>query len=395
MANDLTNIMAQILARAMLILRARNSMPQLVNSDFSTDAAKKGQTIDIPTYETDASVTDVTPSPTEDAFVTSTPGLVQITMSEWKKVNFNLTDKELVEIEANAVFVPQELQRAIEALARYVNQQIFANYKGIYGFYGTPGSTPFSDDTTLAATQSRMLLNIQKCPDDGRRFGVLDPIAEASALELSAFQQADKAGTNLTILQGLIGQKFGTNWVWDHDVPYHTAGTLVNATVTGANTAPTAGTRTDSVSISTGAGGSASFNEGDIIEIAGHNYTYVVTAGPGIGGVAALGESSSGTITIAPGLRSDTVGGEDITIKASHRVNLHMHREAIGLAWRPLLQNTVDFTGGNQMMTMQDPQTGLVLRLEVKRANKAVIWEIDCLFGSKLVRPQFAVRIAG
>jgi len=395
MANSLANIQAQILARALMILRAKNSMPQMVNADFSTDAAKKGSTIDIPLYETDATVSDVTPSPTESAFVDDTPGLVQITMANWKKVAFHLTDKELVEVESNTSFIPQELQRNVEALARYVNQHLMSQYKGIYGFVGTPGTTPFTGGTgTTAATGARMMLNIQKCPDDGRRYGMLDPVAEAAALELAAFQNADKSGTTEVIAQGQIGRKFGSNWYWDHDVPYHTAGSAVNAVVTGVNAADV-GERTSTISISTGAGGSLNLNEGDVLEIAGHQYAYAVSAGPGIGTVAALGASTAGNVTIAPGLRAATLGGEDITIKASHRVNLMFHRMAIGLAWRPLVSNTIQFAGGNDIMTMQDPLTGLVLRLEMKRVNKAVVWEIDALWGASLVLPQYAVRIAG
>ena len=395
MANSLANIQLQILARALMILRAKNSMPQMVNSDFSVEASKKGATIDIPLYEKEATVSDVTPSPTESAFVDDTPGLVQITMDNWKKVAFHLTDKELVEIESSTAFIPQELQRSVEGLARYVNQHLMSMYKGIYGFVGTPGVTPFSGVSgTTPATQSRMLMNVQMCPDDGRRFGMLDPVAEAAALELTAFQSAEKAGGTDVIVQGQIGRKFGCNWYWDHDVPYHTAGSATNAVVTGANAAAL-GERTSTISISTGAGGSLNLNEGDVITIAGHQYTYAVSAGPGIGTTAALGAGAAGNVTIAPGLRTATVGGEDIAVKGSHRVNLMFHRAAIGLAWRPLVQNTIQFSGGNDIMTMQDPLTGLVLRLEMKRVNKAVVWEIDALWGAKLVRPQYAVRIAG
>jgi hypothetical protein len=48
MANDLTTIMHQILARALVVLRERCSMPRLVNSDFNTEAKELGDTIDVP-----------------------------------------------------------------------------------------------------------------------------------------------------------------------------------------------------------------------------------------------------------------------------------------------------------------------------------------------------------
>ena len=42
-----------------------------------------------------------------------------------------------------------------------------------------------------------------------------------------------------------------------------------------------------------------------------------------------------------------------------------------------------------------DPQTGITLRLEVSRQYKQVVWEFDLLWGSKLIRPELATRIAG
>lgn len=392
--NTLTNVLAKILARALMILRQKSSLPRLINSNFSNEAAQKGSTVNIPTYESDATVNDVTPSNTEPALVGDTPGLVQITMDQWKSVRFHLTDKEIVEVQTNVQFIPQQLERAIEALAKTVNQYLFSFYTGIYGFVGTPGETPFSGDQgTDPATMSRMLLNIQKAPDNGMRVGVLDPIGEASALSLPAFQGADKSGNENVITEGMIGRKFGSTWIWDHDVPYHVAGTWTQCQVTQANAVGSG--RTQTISVTTGAGGALDLNIGDIIEIAGHQYTYTVTAGPGDGTTAAIGASTAGNITIAPILRAATVGGEEITVKSSHRVNIHMHKEAIGLAWRPLLAATRQFAIDTQMMSMADPLTGLVLRLEVKRVHKAVVWELDALYGAQLVRPQYAVRIAG
>lgn len=46
-------------------------------------------------------------------------------------------------------------------------------------------------------------------------------------------------------------------------------------------------------------------------------------------------------------------------------------------------------------MSMQDPQTGIVLRLEVSRQHKQIVWEFDILYGARLVRPELAVRILG
>ena len=44
---------------------------------------------------------------------------------------------------------------------------------------------------------------------------------------------------------------------------------------------------------------------------------------------------------------------------------------------------------------MRDPVTGLVVRLEIVRQNKQTMWEFDMLYGMKLVRPEYAARLAG
>ena len=84
-----------------------------------------------------------------------------------------------------------------------------------------------------------------------------------------------------------------------------------------------------------------------------------------------------------------------VTFKASHVVNLAFHRDAFAFANRPLVQSTQDMQLGSRIMSMQDPKTGITLRLEVSRQYKQVVWEFDLLWGSQLVRAPLATRIAG
>ena len=129
---------------------------------------------------------------------------------------------------------------------------------------------------------------------------------------------------------------------------------------------------------------------GDIITIAGDDQTYVLTA-------AATQASAATDVTLAfePALKVALTGSEAITVKATHVVNLAFHRDAFALAMRPLMASVADYQLGSRFISMQDPVTGLVLRLEVSRQHKQTRWAFDVLWGTQLVRPALACRLAG
>lgn len=392
MANSLANIMPKILARGLLALREQAMMPRLVNGDYSNEAAERGDTIDVP-ISSAMTVIDVVPSNTPPVGADSAPAKVQVVLSNWKQNNpFFLTDKELVEIDRNEHFVPMQVSEAVRALANSVNASIFGEYKGVYGVVGTAGTTPFGSGVgVLSATNARKVLNQQICPRDNRR-AVLDYNAEAAALALAEFSNADKVGTNEVIIEGEIGRKFGIDWYSDDVVPFHTTTNLTAgaATANGANAVgagSTDGGRTGTVSIAK-ATNTSPLVQGDIILFAGDPQTYVVLTGVTL----AVGNT---TVAISPALKVAKTGGEVVTLTASHRVNLVFHRDAFAFATRPLVANTEEFSLGNQILSLQDPITGLVMRLEVSRQYKRVAWEFDILWGVKLVRPEFACRLLG
>lgn len=382
MANTITEIMPKILARGLLALREQAVMPRFVNGSYSAEAAEKGDTIDVP-LSSALVATEVVPAAVPPTAVDSPLTKVQITLDKWFQARFHLTDKEMVEIERNRHFMPLQTVEAVRALSNKVNADIHAEYLGVYGFTGTPATTPFA--TTGDAILARKILNQQRAPRTDRR-GVVDFDAEAEALALAAFADAEKTGETGVKIEGEIGRKFGIDWATDDNVVTHTAGTLVaNVTVTGANAI---GTKT--VNLTTDGTGTFNMLVGDIINIAGDSGTYVITALTG-----AIGISSASDVEIEPGLRIATVGSEAVTLEASHVVNLVFHRDAFAFANRPLAGSTVDTALGSQILSMTDPQTGISLRLEVSRQHKQVAWDFDILYGTKLVRPALATRIAG
>jgi hypothetical protein len=383
MANTLSAIMPKLLARGLMVLREQCIMPRLVNGDYSTEAREKGDTIDIP-LPTAVAVSNVTPSSTPATYDDTVPEKIQVTLDNWKKAGFHLSDKDMVEVDMNAHFIPMQMSEAVRALANTINDDIFAEYLGVYGYVGTAGTTPFAT-TVNAATDARKVLNQQLCPRDSRR-AVLDYEGEANMLALGQFSDFDKVGTDQIKLEGEIGRKFGFDWFTDDVVPLHTCGTLSSSGVVVVQATASVGVS----SITVQASATGTILQGDIFTLAGHTQTYVVMNNPG-----SITAGANKVLDIKPRIKTETAAAAVVTFKRSHRVNLAFHRDAFAFATRPLMEATSGFDLGNRMLSMQDPVSGLVMRLEVSRQHKRTIWELDVLWGAKLVRPELAVRIAG
>ncbi|MCG8492274.1 MAG: hypothetical protein MI743_11710 [Sneathiellales bacterium] len=376
MSNDVSAVMPKILARGLMSLREQAIMPRLVNGNFSALAAEKGDTIDVP-IPADLEAENVTPGSVQPAPSSVTVEKIQIELNNWKKANFHLTDKEMMEVAGRDDFLPMQASSAIRALANAVNRSIHAEYKGIYGTVGTPGTTPFETDSK-DATNARKLLLKQRAPKENR-FGVLNFDAEANALDLAAFADADKAGSNLTKLEGEIGRKYGINWYSDDHVYRHeTAAAGTPRVVIGG----TSGTTLVADGFSTKPA------VGDVFTIGSSSQQYVVKNATDLSG-------TESTLIIYPALEAGIADDDDLTFLASHEVNLVFNRDAFAFANRPLAQSSAENGLGNQIMSMTDPETGLSLRLEISRQYKQIVWEFDILWGVKLVRPELAVRLAG
>lgn len=381
MANSLSNIVDKILAQGLSTLRESAVMARLTHTMTGDEAAQKGTTVDIPTPRAQT-VSDVTAAPTHSSAASNTPGLVQVTMSNWKKTNFYLTDKEMVEIDRNRHFMPMQTSEAARALANNLDSAILANYTGIYGFVGTAGTTPFS--TVATAPNARKVLNEQLAPLNPRRI-VVDPTAEAQALQLAAFADLSQTGDADVKIEGLLGRKVGFDWYMSQNIPTHTAGTATTSVLVASTTA--AGSST--LGIKTGSSASAgTLLLGDVFTIAGNSQTYVVTANANV-------SVAQAAVAIRPALAAAASANSVITVKATHVVNLAFHPMAFVWATRPLDGAVSGEVQSNPSRVLADPLSGVTMRLEVIRQNKQTAWEFDFLHGSKLVRPELAVRIAG
>ncbi len=378
MTNDVSAVMPKILARGLLGLREQAIMPRLINGSFSAEAAEKGDTIDVP-IPFDLEAENVTPGATPPVSGSSEIQKVQIELNNWKKASFHLTDKEMMEVDGHESFIPMQVGSAIRALANAVNKSVHSQYKGIYGLVGGAGVTPFASDAS-DATAARKLLLQQKAPKENR-YGVLNFDAEANALDLAAFSDADKAGSSSVKIEGEIGRKFGINWFSDDHVMKHETGAATGGDITVDGGGVTG-------NLVTASGFSNDPAIGDIFTVSGGTQQYVVTAVTSV-------DADTATMQITPEPGAELIDAAVLEFVGDHEVNLVFNRDAFAFANRPLAQSGAGAGLGSQIMSMTDPQTGLSLRLEVSRQYKQVVWEFDILWGVKLVRPELAVRLAG
>lgn len=379
MANDFsaTGLIPRILAGTLPVLRETAWMPRLVTSVSDQLAGMQGSTVDY-VVAGESSVRDVSPAEVPPAPQDVTPSIVPIVVDKWKESTFHMTDKQLKEV-ANGV-IPEQANEAMRVLANQVNNDLLALYADVYGFTGTPGTTPFATGTS-EATGARKVLNKQNAPPS-QRYMVIDPDAEDQALQLRAFQDASFRGDRDGLMEGQIGRKLGFDWFSHNSVQTHTAGTASGATTNSAGYA--VGVKT----VTLASAGSGTILVGDIITFAGDTQTYVVTSGD-------ADVSGGGTVSFEPGLKiALPTSAVNITVKASHVANLAFQRGAFAIASRPLDRGLATDDGRN-ISIMQDPASGLILRLEVSRQHRQTQWAFDILYGVKTLRRRLAARVAG
>jgi hypothetical protein len=380
MANVLSAVMPKILAQGLMALRQQAVGIGLVNSNWGPDVAKKGDTINVPLPSAIAA-TNVTAANTPPATPVIAPTSVAIALNQWVEAPMYLTDKDLGEIDAGGV-INMQVSEAVKALANRVTSDLYAEYKNVYGYVGTAGTTPFGAGVEVAsATNVRKTLNRQLAPMSDRRL-ILDPDAEAVALGLRAFQDSAWRSDSDGIKNGMIGRKLGFDVFMDQLVPTHTSPALSAGALT-VNGEHLAGVTTVSLAKATNAG---ALLHGDIITFAGLSQTFTVTA-------AATLIVGNTAVSISPALPATVAGGTVVTKVGTHVVNLGFHRDAFALAIRPLEAPGDGL--GNLIQSAVDPQTGLALRLEISREHKRTRYSFDILYGVKLVRPELACRLAG
>jgi hypothetical protein len=387
MANTINPILVdRIYAMGMKALRRKTSLLKYVTRyDREFNSSFQGDTVVVPLPHVfqDSDVGDVIPSNINPAPSDIAPNFGVVTLNNWKKVAYALTDKEVSDLQAGT-FTAQ-FDAAMDALARTIVRNVWLNYLGVYQAVGTAGVTPFASNITIAGA-ARKLLFQAGVPAENRAM-ILGFDADAEAINLAIFQQYLQAGTTETLREGIIGRASGFDWDTDAYLPSFVGGTLSNgigksALVNGAVSVGATSVNIDSLTLT------GTLVIGDIFTVAGSTQQYVVTANRLV-----LGNAIA-ALTFSPAAKTTFADNAVITFVANHALAaMAMHPQAICFASKPL--DNVTFEGGSQIRQYPDPMSGLTVCLEITRQYKQTVAEFSCLWGSSLVRPECAVRILG
>lgn len=386
--NNLQSVIPTLYAQGLESLRSMCVMPRLVLNDFSEEVREKGDTIQIP-MPSAMTTTPIIPAAFAPDPQNIAPTTAQISLDSWEEAAFTLTEKEYAQV-VNGI-VPIQLSAAVQTLAASVNASIFANYVYVGNAVGVAGTTPFATGIKQATDAGVYLDNNYALQRD--RAIVLDPTGYGQAEQLPNFAYYMYSGDKNTVNSGIIRDKFGFDWHKDQQVPYQIAGTLTGA-VTASKTQPMGGSV---INVVTGSASSFAPHAGDIITFSGDAQTYTVLSG----GVVAspLEASATGTLNIYPAKLVPLVGGETMTLMASHRVNLAFQRQAFGFASRPVKSGFGLRGEGRGVvvaeMMVPDPVSGLVMHMEIREEYRRTRVAYSMLWGTAPVRPNVACRIMG
>lgn len=379
MSNTIAQVLPKMLAQGVLALRQQAIGPRLVNRDYETIAAQKGNVINIPIPSAIAARA-VTPSVVMASNVDFAPTVAQVTLDHWMEAPFQLSDNDFVSVQNGTI--PMQASEAIKSLANDADKYLWGKHIGFYGAVGSPGSTPFNGSVTDGAN-ARKLLNRQLAPMDNR-FGVLDPDAESNLLITPNILQFNFQGHDDAIIQGGIGTKLGIDWYMDQNITTYTPGV---GFVTGFALSTAGAAIGDTTLNVLNATASGAVNIGDIFTVSGGKQQYVITA--------AVTASATTAVIFAfyPALVSAAVTGAAITvIGTAYVVNIAAHRDAYAWASRPLAGV---FQAGNVFQAPTDPISGIALRLELSRQYKQETFSFDYLAGANIVRRELGVKIMG
>jgi hypothetical protein len=366
--------MPRILGQALDVLTEEFWLASQTNKNFDGAAGQIGDNVVIAKPVANSTYS-ITPAATPPAFTDQTKDQVTLTIDTWKGSRFHFTSREAGQYRLSDQ-VPNAIKEAARALAYQFNSDLWATYKGVYGYAGTAGTNPFATNVNPVA-DVRKVLNQQFCPEGERKL-VLDYAAETAALQTDDLKKMLNAGDANALRRGVLGNLFGFEVSRDFQVPTHTAGTSSGHLINNGG-GYAAGIKT--VTVDTGTG---TMLVGDILTFAGVTGTYVVTS--------ALAANS---VSFEPGLAGAVADNAAVTVKATHVVNLAFDPQAFGVVMKTPGDSIEGAPTIGPSMTMVHPKSGIPMKLSYLPGYHGGQWELSILYGVKLVDPRRAARLAG
>jgi hypothetical protein len=325
---------------------------------------------------------------------------VDLVLDQLKGIDLDFLDSELsldmTDFEGK-VSVPAAARIAGEV--DYINAQQI--YKEVANSVGTPGTTPTS------VTAAKVKLSENLTPDDGQRFAILDSDADAAIVTANKglFQSSSEIARQYE--DGTMAIHDGFRFKISQNLPTHTVGAHGGTPLSNGATQSGASIITDGWTASV----TGLLKEGDVITFAGVydvNFEnkkqlgttlkqFVVTADVNSDG------SGNATIAISPSIVatgatqnvSNTIADNSAivvmgTASTAYPQNLCFHKNAIAFSTGPQEKPENKVVSS---MTM-DGISFRIIKDWSTEANK-MLWRSDILWGVKVLRPEWVVRLWG
>lgn len=336
------------------------------------------------------------------------------TVDKWYNVPFNFTSKELMMDVKD--FDRTYVEPAAIALGNQFDFDIAGLYKDISNYYGTAGTVP---NTFTYLQYVQQYLTDMATPRSNRSL-VCDPETYWTLIEAFHDYFNQPVGGK-ALQQGILLPIAGLKLFEDQNVRTHTpAG--AQATVTMAATL----TKDSTLNQITLSGVDYNIAKGDIISIADVNAVKTISTRDGVAdntkeslrytkkfvAAAAATKATTTTVNISPTIvMSDDdsgrgpayqnvdaypVSGAAVTINGGLATafsnNLAFHRDALAAVCVPVMVPD-DLKGS----VVRDPQSGFAVTVchGSDILTRKTIWRLDCFYGVKVLRDEWAVRLIG
>lgn len=382
MANTLTDLIPDLYEGLDVVSREITGFIPSVSTDNTIERAAINESVIIPQTQAQAAADNtpaVTPPDTGDQTIDNTT----ITIDKSRHVPIRWNGEQTKGYSNNGQFsstLAQQTAQAIRTLVNEIEVDIAQEYIRTSRAYGVGGTTPFASSLTDASNAAKILT------DNGAPMGdrtmVIDTTAGVNLRDLTGLNQANTAGTDATLRNGVLLPIMGLDIRESAGIQTHTAGTASGATTDAAGYAVGATT------ITLASAGTGTILAGDVISFAGDTNKYLVVTGD-------ADVSGGGTITIAgPGLRVAISGATAITLQASYTANFGFHRSAIHLATRmPAMPVGGDVASAVEVIT--DPVTGLSFEIAQYKQYLQNSLHVRLAWGTKIIKPEHTVLLLG
>lgn len=380
MANVLNNLAADIYKAADVVGRELvGFIPSSTINGDATVRAAKGDTIRAAFTRTPSVNTSFAPSMTIPEGTDQTVDNKTMTLDNYASVQIPWTGEDIKHVNNGSGFETiygDQIKQAMRAICNNIESTVAtAAYKGASRAIGSAGTTPFASNFDTVA-QVRQILVDNGCPTDNAITLVLNSAAGTKLRNLASLQQVNTSGNADLLRQGTLLDLQGLMIKESAQVVSHTKGSGTSYQLSAAGSV---GDTT--INVDTGSG---TLLAGDCITIAGTTDIYVANTALS-GGVFTIG---------SPGLRAAEADNDAITIGNSFTANVAFHRTAVELGIRPPALPA----GGDaavDIMTVQDPYSGLVFEIAVYKGYMKTMIEVRALFGVKVWKPNHVALLLG